>query len=103
MCVCGGGGAGGGAQAWAESWVWGLGGWCRHGSGQREGLPLLSAQERHQQPTAGPPFSSLCLPALQSEDKTLRLCNDMWHILVREKGNEKICAALADWMLERAA
>lgn len=39
----------------------------------------------------------------QSEDKTLRLCNDMWHILVREKGNEKICAALADWMLERAA
>jgi acylglycerol lipase len=39
----------------------------------------------------------------QSKDKTLRLINSFWHILVREPGNEKINAAIADWVLHRAA
>lgn len=39
---------------------------------------------------------------LQSKDKSLRLINHMWHILVREPGHEKINAAIADWVLERA-
>lgn len=38
----------------------------------------------------------------QSQDKTLRLINSFWHILVREPGNDKINAAIADWVLERA-
>ncbi|KAI7841419.1 hypothetical protein COHA_004814 [Chlorella ohadii] len=38
----------------------------------------------------------------QSKDKTLRLINSFWHILVREPGNEKINAAISDWLLERA-
>lgn len=39
---------------------------------------------------------------MQSEDKTLRLVNHMWHILVREQGNEKINSEIADWILKRA-
>jgi esterase/lipase len=70
-----------------------------NGSSQRQELSLLAAWERHSAANSRPP----CHSCPQSVDKTLRLCNDMWHILVREKGNEKICAALADWMLERAA
>lgn len=38
----------------------------------------------------------------RSEDKTLRLVNHMWHILVREQGNEKINSEIADWILKRA-
>ncbi|KAL4445371.1 hypothetical protein ABPG77_011196 [Micractinium sp. CCAP 211/92] len=39
----------------------------------------------------------------KSEDKTLRLVNHMWHILVREEGNERLNEQIADWILERAA
>jgi hypothetical protein len=42
----------------------------------------------------------LLLP--QSEDKALRLVNHMWHIMVREEGNEKINSEIADWVLARA-
>ena len=38
---------------------------------------------------------------LQSSDKTLRLVNTMWHILVKEHGNEKVCAGIADWIIAR--
>lgn len=38
----------------------------------------------------------------QSEDKALRLVNHMWHIMVREEGNEKINAEIAEWVLKRA-
>ncbi|KAL4858716.1 Protein Hikeshi [Chlorella vulgaris] len=34
-----------------------------------------------------------------SEDKALRLVNHMWHIMVREEGNEKINAEIADSIL----
>ena len=34
-----------------------------------------------------------------STDKTLRLVNHMWHVLVREDGNEKVCAAVGEWVL----
>lgn len=43
------------------------------------------------------------LPALQSEDKQLRLPNHMWHVLMREDGNEKILEEIISWILERAA
>lgn len=48
-----------------------------------------------------PHHSAPLLP--QSEDKSLRLINHMWHIIVREPGNEQINEAIADWLLERAA
>ena len=38
---------------------------------------------------------------LQSADKTLRLVNSMWHILVKEQGNEKVCSEIADWIEAR--
>jgi esterase/lipase len=38
----------------------------------------------------------------RSDDKALRLVNHMWHILVREEGNEKINQEIAEWVLERA-
>lgn len=38
---------------------------------------------------------------LQSEDKALRNVNHMWHVLVAEDGNEKICAELVQWMRQR--
>ncbi len=48
------------------------------------------------------PAPALPSQTLQSKDKTLRLINSFWHILVREPGNEKINAAISDWLLERA-
>jgi acylglycerol lipase len=36
-----------------------------------------------------------------SADKTLRLVNQMWHILVKEEGNEKVRDTMIEWMLER--
>lgn len=44
--------------------------------------------------------SSFCL---QSTDKTLRHVNHMWHVLVAEDGNEKICAELVQWMNQRCS
>ena len=76
-------------------------------------LPLPRAFPQHCQlhacpappPSPHPPPSPMLPPpcvAMQSKDKTLRLINSFWHILVREPGNEKINAAIADWLLERA-
>ena len=42
-----------------------------------------------------------CSCCLQSKDKTLRHVNHMWHVLVAEDGNEKICAELVQWMNQR--
>lgn len=42
-----------------------------------------------------------CSCCLQSKDKTLRHVNHMWHVLVAEDGNEKICAELIEWMNQR--
>lgn len=39
----------------------------------------------------------------KSKDKTLRLVNQMWHVLVREAGNEKILAEMIDWMSQRTS
>jgi hypothetical protein len=39
---------------------------------------------------------------LQSADKTLRLVNSMWHVLVKETGNEQVCDEIAAWVLERS-
>lgn len=38
----------------------------------------------------------------KSQDKTLRLVNQMWHVLVKESGNEAICSEMMEWMLARA-
>ena len=40
-------------------------------------------------------------PLSQSTDKALRLINEFWHIIVREPGNERINAAIAEWVLAR--
>ena len=37
----------------------------------------------------------------KSEDKTLRLVNDMWHVLVREKGHEHVLAEVIEWIAKR--
>jgi len=39
--------------------------------------------------------------AMQSEDKTLRLLNDFWHVLTKEEGNEKLLRECLDWMQQR--
>lgn len=46
------------------------------------------------------PCCCLCCPP-QSTDKTLRLVNHMWHVLVKEAHNEKICDEIAQWLLQR--
>lgn len=38
---------------------------------------------------------------LQSEDKTLRLVNQMWHVLVKEDGNEQVRDTMVEWMMKR--
>jgi acylglycerol lipase len=38
----------------------------------------------------------------RSADKALRLVNHMWHVLVKEAGNEKICDEIAAWVVARA-
>ena len=48
----------------------------------------------------GTPLCSCCL---QSKDRTLRHVNHMWHVLVAEDGNEKICAELIQWMNQRCS
>lgn len=50
-----------------------------------------------------PPCLDLPPPRSQSDDKTLRLVNHMWHVLVREEGNERLNEQIAEWVLERAA
>ena len=42
-----------------------------------------------------------CCFVAQSKDATLRNVNHMWHVLVAEDGNEKICAELIEWMNQR--
>lgn len=36
-----------------------------------------------------------------STDKTIQFVNDMWHVLVKEPGNEAVLATLLDWMNDR--
>ena len=38
---------------------------------------------------------------LQGSDATLRMVNQMWHVLVAEDGNEKIRDELIEWMGQR--
>lgn len=38
-----------------------------------------------------------------SEDKQLRLVNQMWHVLVKEQGHEIVRDTITEWMLKRAA
>jgi acylglycerol lipase len=38
----------------------------------------------------------------KSEDKTLRLVNQMWHVLPKEPNNERILAEMIEWMVKRA-
>lgn len=39
--------------------------------------------------------------ALQSSDKTLRLLNGFWHILMKEPGNEALRDELVAWLHAR--
>jgi hypothetical protein len=43
-----------------------------------------------------------CVHAVQSTDKELVTLPKMWHVLVKEPGNEKIITRILDWILERA-
>lgn len=36
-----------------------------------------------------------------SADKTLRLVNSMWHMLVKEPGNEDVLAEIVEWLQAR--
>ena len=38
----------------------------------------------------------------QSDDKTIRFVNSMWHVLVKEPGNEEVLQTLVQWILDRA-
>ena len=38
----------------------------------------------------------------KSEDKTLRLKNKMWHVLLKEDGNETLCEEICHWVLHRS-
>lgn len=62
----------------------------------------MASLTRRDVPRCPPADASPLLPPLQSEDKALRLVNHMWHIMVREEGNEKINSEIADWVLARA-
>ncbi|DBA67640.1 hypothetical protein WJX79_003355 [Trebouxia sp. C0005] len=48
-----------------------------------------------------PDGSRMLIDRSQSKDATLRNVNHMWHVLVAEDGNEKICAELIQWMNQR--
>lgn len=48
-----------------------------------------------------PDGSRMLIDRSKSEDKALRNVNHMWHVLVAEDGNEKICAELVQWMRQR--
>lgn len=39
---------------------------------------------------------------MQSTDKELVTLPKMWHVLIKEPGNEKIISRILDWILERA-
>jgi hypothetical protein len=39
---------------------------------------------------------------VQSTDKELVTIPKMWHVLVKEPGNEKIIGRILEWILERA-
>jgi esterase/lipase len=38
---------------------------------------------------------------VQSQDKSLRLLNDFWHVLTKEEGNEKIQQQCLQWLQQR--
>jgi acylglycerol lipase len=38
----------------------------------------------------------------KSQDKTLRLVNQMWHVLMKEEGNEILCEEICEWIRSRA-
>lgn len=40
-------------------------------------------------------------PALQSADKSLVIVDNMWHVLVKEQGNEVLLQKCIDWMCLR--
>lgn len=48
-----------------------------------------------------PDGSKLLVDSVKSEDKTLRLLNDFWHVLTKEEGNEKLLRECLDWMQQR--
>jgi hypothetical protein len=42
-----------------------------------------------------------CCCWLQSQDKSLRLLNDFWHVLTKEEGNPKLLKQCIDWLTQR--
>ena len=49
-----------------------------------------------------PDASKLLYKTSQSKDKTLRLVNSMWHVLVKEPGNLQILEEIIEWILKRS-
>lgn len=39
---------------------------------------------------------------LQSADKELVMLPDMWHVLIKEPGNERVIDRMEEWLLQRA-
>ncbi len=39
---------------------------------------------------------------MQAEDKEFVLLPSMWHILVKEAGNEQVIARVVDWLTARS-
>lgn len=46
-------------------------------------------------------FESRKFVTMQSEDKELVSMPKMWHVLVKEPGNEKIITRIVEWVLQR--
>ena len=63
-------------------------------------LPLLLVHSENDTMTDAEGSKQLYLKA-KSGDKTLRLVNSFWHVLLKEPSNEKILAMMTEWILAR--
>ena len=68
--------------------------------GVLEGQRLLLFQSERDT-MVDPEGSRALMELCASEDKTVRWVNDMWHVLDKEKGNDRILQDMCEWILER--
>lgn len=71
-----------------------------HASSPQVDLPFLCFHSERDTLT-DPDGSKLLYARAKSADKTLKLVNQMWHVLTREDGNEQVLADIMAWMDER--
>jgi hypothetical protein len=48
-------------------------------------------------------LSASCVLLCQSEDKTLKLVNHMWHTLIKEEGNKELLQDIIYWLDQRVS